>query len=53
MKGADTVAAGLNWYPNLGVRVMLDGEHTSFVPVAGFASLPDETLVVGRFQVVL
>jgi phosphate-selective porin OprO/OprP len=53
MKGATTIAGGLNWYPNLGVRVMLDGEHTSFTPVAGFSALRDENLIVGRFQVVL
>jgi|SRR5215467_607943 len=53
MKAARTLAIGLNWYPNLGVRVMLDAERTVFVPLPTFQSFPDETLIVGRFQVVL
>lgn len=53
MRAARTYAVGLNWYPNLGVRVMLDAERTTFVPVATVPSFPDETLIVGRFQVVL
>jgi phosphate-selective porin len=53
MRTARTYAVGLNWYPNLGVRVMLDAERTTFVAPSPFAALPDETLLVGRFQVVV
>jgi phosphate-selective porin OprO/OprP len=47
------VGGGINWYPNLGVRVMVDAEHTTFEPLPGTSPIPGETLVVGRFQVVL
>jgi phosphate-selective porin len=53
MRGARTYAIGINWYPNLGVRVMLDAERTTFFPVSTVPSFPDETVIVGRFQVVL
>ncbi len=48
-----TVGGGINWYPNLGVRVMVDAQHTAFEALPGTAPIPDETLLVGRFQVVL
>ncbi len=48
-----TVGGGINWYPNLGVRVMVDAQRTSFETLPTAAPIPDETLVVGRFQVVL
>jgi hypothetical protein len=47
------MGGGVNWYPNLGVRVMVDAEYTTFEPLPGAKSLPDDVLVVGRFQVVL
>jgi phosphate-selective porin len=53
MRAARTYELGLNWYPNLGVRVMLDAERTRFLPIATVPSFPDENLIVGRFQVVL
>jgi len=53
MRGARMFAIGLNWYPDLNLRAMLDVEHTSFIAIAGFPQAPTETLVVGRFQIVL
>jgi phosphate-selective porin len=47
------VAGGVNWYPNLGVRVMVDVSHTEFSPYPGLATPPDETVLVARLQVVL
>jgi hypothetical protein len=32
---------------------MLDAERTIFFPVSTVPSFPDETVIVGRFQVVL
>jgi hypothetical protein len=52
-RGARTASGGINWYPNLGVRVMIDAEHTWFASMAASPTLPAETLLVGRFQVVL
>jgi len=53
MRATRTYAVGLNWYPNLGVRMMLDAERTTFTASSSAAAFPDETLLVGRFQVVL
>jgi hypothetical protein len=47
------VACGVNWYPNLGVRAMLDLSRTTLTPFAGAAPLPSETILVARLQVVL
>ncbi len=47
------LGGGVNWYPNLGVRVMVDAEYTNFQPLLGANAIPDEALIVGRFQVVL
>jgi hypothetical protein len=48
-----SVGGGVNWYPNLGVRVMVDAQHTTFEALPGTTSIAAETLIVGRFQVVL
>jgi phosphate-selective porin len=53
MHAARMLTLGLNWYPNLGVRVMVDVERTTFSPIATALTFPDETLIVCRFQVVL
>ena len=49
----ESFAGGVNWYPNLGIRVMVDLQHSTFAPLAATASVPDETVLIGRFQVVL
>ena len=46
-------ACGVNWYPNLGVRVMLDFSHTTLTPFTRAVSLPSESILVARLQVVL
>jgi hypothetical protein len=48
-----SVGGAVNWYPNLGVRVMVDAQHTTFEALPGTTPIADETLIVGRFQVVL
>jgi hypothetical protein len=46
-------AGGLNWYPTMAVRVMLDLEYTRLLPTPQLATAPDELLFVGRLQLVL
>jgi hypothetical protein len=49
----ESYAGGLNWYPTMAVRVMLDVEFTRLFSLPQLASAADELLFVGRLQLVL
>jgi phosphate-selective porin len=53
MRAARTISGGINWYPSINVRAMLDLEHTTFTAISSVPTAPAETLLVGRFQLVL
>ena len=52
VRGATAYAAGVNWYLNRFVRVLLDYERTGFdAAPGGGVERPTENLIVTRFQV--
>ncbi|HEX8318109.1 OprO/OprP family phosphate-selective porin [Longimicrobium sp.] len=52
MRSATSYGAGVNWYLNRAVRVLLSYEHTTFDPFGTAAARPAENAVIGRMQVV-
>jgi phosphate-selective porin OprO/OprP len=52
MRGATAYGAGVNWYLNRGVRVLLAWERTRFDAAGDAAERPAENAVIGRVQVV-
>jgi len=51
MRRATALGAGVNWYLNRNVRLMLSWERTRFTAASGGAARPAEQSVVSRFQV--
>jgi phosphate-selective porin OprO/OprP len=51
MRGATAYGAGVNWYLNRAVRMLLAWERTSFDPAGDAAERPAESSVIGRVQV--
>lgn len=52
MRGATAYGAGVNWYLNRSVRMLLAWERTTFDPFGDTAERPAESSVIGRVQVV-
>ncbi len=50
---AKSWSAGLNWYLNRAVRVLLDYEQTAFEGGASTGDRPEEKIILGRLQLVL
>jgi phosphate-selective porin OprO/OprP len=51
MRSATSYGAGVNWYLNRAVRVLLSYEHTTFDPFGTATARPAENAVIGRMQV--
>jgi phosphate-selective porin OprO/OprP len=50
MRGATAYGAGVNWYLNRNVRVLVAYERTNFDPAGEAAERPAENSVIGRVQ---
>lgn len=51
MRGATAYGAGVNWYLNRAVRMLLAYERTTFDPAGDAAERPAENSVIGRVQI--
>jgi phosphate-selective porin OprO/OprP len=52
-RSVNSFGGGVNWYPAMAVRVMLDLEYTRLAALSPLATARDELLLVGRLQLVL